>query len=76
MIRAALLLLCLATPAAAPEAWTGWRSCSTDSDCETRTALACINGDKAACVVARETHREECRATPGHEDCAEFRAED
>jgi hypothetical protein len=76
MIRAAFLLLCMTSPAAGPATWAGWRTCTTDADCIGRTALACINGDKAACVVAIDRHREECADDPDHDDCVAFREVD
>ncbi|MFC5509291.1 hypothetical protein [Bosea massiliensis] len=73
MIRAAFLLICLTGPAHAPPTWAGWRECLTDSDCVERTALACIHGDKAACAIVIEEHREACADDPEHDDCATFR---
>lgn len=75
MIRAAFLLICMTSPAAAPATWAGWRECDGLNDCTLRTSMACIHGDQSACKVATGWHREECAETPEHDDCAAFRDE-
>ena len=75
MTRAALLFLAMVSPAHAPPLWDGWRECDGYSDCTMRVSLACISGDKAACSVTIEWHREECADAPEHDDCAVFRDE-